>query len=173
MGINPVRQVRNVFKSIDRDIKKATASALNKTAKSALSHTLKEFKGKYNIKLKDLRSITTISKVDRSNFTITIKFEDKRFGLEKFQPTQRKKGIAATVKKGNRHVYKGSFFVNIKSNKTLVFKRETKSRLPIKRMVGMSPARILTTDESIDKMSDDFYAMYQTNFSRALEYYLK
>lgn len=171
---NVTNQVRQVFKSIEQDTNKATVAALNKSGKSALSNTLKEFRSIYNIKLQDLNKITSIEKATKTNQYVTVKFLDKSLGLEYFRSTQKKKGIAVSVKKGERKLYKSSFYINVNaSGAKIIAHRLTKNRLPIERLFGANPARILTTEESLEEMTTKFFKIFEKNFNYALNYYLK
>lgn len=167
-------QVKKVFKSIENDLAKARVQAMNKSAVSALSHTLKEFRQSYNVKLKDLKKITSIEKAERNKERIVVKFLDKSLGLEYFSPSKgkNKRGISATVKRGHRKLYKSTFYVKVNSRgHNTIFKRSGKARLPIERMFGANPTRIITTDKSVEKMTDDFYKIFEKNFDRLFNHY--
>ncbi|MEE9432213.1 MAG: hypothetical protein V3V16_14280 [Melioribacteraceae bacterium] len=172
------KEVSKVFKSIQRDIDKATVYALNESAKSALVHTIDKLRETYNVKKAGINKLVKIRKATFKKQEVVLSFQDKFMGLQYFSARQTKKGITYGVKHGKRDLLESAFFVRKDSNtkkKVLrgVFKRKGKERLPIKKIyTGVNPGKVLTTDQSLDRMTIDFFKIYEERFYSKLEYFL-
>lgn len=173
MAHNPLAQVKRIFEEVKRDTDKATAVALNKSAKTALSKTLSDFRKVYNVKLKDLKNHVELIRATERKQIVRLRFTSQGLGLEYFPNKLKQKGLEFSVKKGTPKVYEGSFFVkvNIAGHK-IVMHRTSEKSYPVERMFGGDPSRVMTTEESVDKIATVLYGMFEKNFDNAFNFYL-
>jgi len=137
--------VRDNIKSVSKNLNflarkqlpKATSMALNKTATSLRGFTVREGKkamGASDIKSKEVRAKTFILKANIRKLFAVLILRGGKYPLERFRAKQTTAGVTASAYGINR-LYKSTFIQNVKGKRN-VFKRTSKTRLPIKQLWG-------------------------------------
>ena len=120
-----------------KQLPKATSMALNKTATSLRGFTVREGKkamGASNIKSKEVRAKTFILKANIRKLFAVLILRGGKYPRERFRAKQTSIGVTASAYGVNK-VYKSSFIQTVRGKKN-VFKRSSKTRLPIKQLWG-------------------------------------
>ena len=120
-----------------KQLPKATSMALNKTATSLRGFTVREGKkamGASNIKSKEVRAKTFILKANIRKLFAVLILRGGKYPLERFRAKQTSIGFTASAYGVNK-VYKSSLIQTVRGKKN-VFKRSSKTRLPIKQLWG-------------------------------------
>lgn len=145
MQINIESDVRRVMRDLDAMerlvMPKALNRSMNRIGQSADTIIRRGVAKEAGITQKALKKRGYFSRI-KSNLrtlTFTIKVRWGAIPLKDFNPRQTKKGVTAKAW-GKRKVYDGAFIVDKLGRH--VFVRETKKRLPIKKLYGPIPARL-------------------------------
>jgi hypothetical protein len=183
--------------SFKNDIEKATASAINKAAKTALSRTEAFIMQTYNIKKKDLNEVVKMIKANPNKLIANVLVKEKGIGLYKFSPRQTQKGVTAAVKKGERKLYasdnKASFIQTMpRSGHKGVFVRTSKKKkfwqgyqtkkkgyvfrkyekATIREFFGISTMQIFNSEITKEKLQEIFAERFKIELDRELNYRL-
>lgn len=139
-------------------IRKAIATALNRTATSAFTAGSKKIRERYNIKAKDIRASSYLAKATSGNTEATLSITGGPIPFKYFGAKQVAKGVTVRILKGRRrslikHAFIGGYTrerTNAKGKGKYkmrkvsdfgggnVFMRKGKARLPLIRMAATS-----------------------------------
>ncbi len=164
--------------SLKNNLEKATTSAINKAAKTALSRTESFIMETYSIRKKDLNEVVKLIKANVNRNYANVIVKEKAIGLYKFRPRQTQKGVTASVKRGERKLYRskdskrGSFIATMKSGHEGVYIRKGKEKLPIKELFGPSAIQLFSSDRALDKIQEIFIERFEIELNRELNYWL-
>ena len=158
------REVEKVFSGIRRDIRKAEVSATNKAAVSGVAKTVQHIRSDYNIKSSEMKKDLKHYKASLQNIIYKIRIKHKAKALSKFRARQNKKGVAASIKKGKRKTYLGTFMATMRSGHIGVYKRKGKQRLPIKELYGPSTMELFSSEESKKVLEKSFFEAFKKRF---------
>lgn len=153
--------VRDNFKSVEKNLgflakkqlPRARVTAINRTANGVRTEAVKfakEYIGKSDIKVKELRSKTHIYRASaKYRQYAVITFRRAIFPLKRFKPKQTPKGIVASAF-GQTKLYRGTFFATVgKGEHKGIFKRMSKARLPIKELWGSDFQKIIFKNKKV------------------------
>ena len=177
---NIYRELKRAMNETKNDLIKAEVAATNRAAKTALSKTIKFVREKYNIKLKDIKPYTTISKATKNRISAQIRISEKGIPLEFYGA--RIKG----ARKGKRSmrgnvVYKEQRGKEVKLDKAFiarankpgqlnaVFMRKGKERLPIRELFGKSAFQLFKSQKALDEMERIFYERFKIEMDYAVK----
>lgn len=125
--------------------------SLNRAAENARTNASRKARETYEIKASTVRDTIKLIRANKSNLRAIVRSVGYRMGLIKFKvspknprPQNPPKVLKAAVKKTGLKEVMGAFVANINGNK--VFKRTTKSRLPIEQLFGPAVPQILGTE---------------------------
>lgn len=163
---------KKAFRDIIRATVNAEIATVNRAAKSAFSQTSKFIRATYNIKKSDLDKNAKISKATKSNPHLTLTIYCKAISLYKFRGGKAKKGARATIRKGSRKEYKGTFVAPMPNGHTGIFKRVSKERLPIKELYGPSGMQLFGSDESFAYIRKVYRIEFEKQIQANLKYYI-
>ena len=164
------KKLSSTLKDIQRDVEKARLTALNRSAKTAFSRTLRSIREDYAIKASVLKEYFKYVRASKRSPVVHIYAYEKPIGLIKFNAKPMKKGVKATVKKGNRKLYPGTFIRTMKSGHTGVFKREGKARLKIKELYGLDPGKLFADKQAQTMLQKVFLERFDIELSSASKY---
>lgn len=163
-------------------IKKATVSALNKTATSVKSISVKTIAKETGIKAKKFKRSIVISKANRHNLSAAIIAKKQRaFNLIEFvskaktntKAFKKKAGVTAKAW-GKKKEYKGTFIGTGKSSgKFLVYARTTNKANPIKAIHGPHIPTAFAQKTITDTMKAKVKERFSIEMDRALIFYGK
>ncbi len=182
----------------EKQLKKATVSALNKTITSVRTFIVREVNKEYNVAQKDIRKELKLSKANYSRMEARVMGEGSPgIKLYKFSPTPKaapstrrlksgayspKGGIKVMIHRGSRKIVKGAFIARMSSGHVGVFRRKESgigdwwnafSGGGIEELYGPSPLRIIDTDYYVDRMDDFTQETMDKNMAHEAEFYMK
>lgn len=168
--MSAMHDVKKVFKEIRTEMRDTVSKPLNKAARDAVKNAVKEVTKDFNITQKELRKRISIKNATTRNPVVEVTLSRKPIALAKFGAKQLKKGVKASVKKGNRKLYEKTFLAKMKSGHIGVFKRKGKEKLPIKEYFGLSSggSELITSEVGMENLRKAFYKSYDKYFKEAL-----
>ena len=141
---NMSRKTPSVFsRSMNRAIQNMRTSANKKTRET------------YHLKASQINETMRVRKSSASRLYAEVKSSGKLIGLEKFSMSPRspsskgKSKIRVAVKRGPKKSIERSFIRGFESGKNIVMQRETKKRLPIRRLVGPSIPQVMNNEAAV------------------------
>jgi hypothetical protein len=152
----------------------ALSRAINRAAANAKTNASKKAREQYNIKAKDITSTFKITNANKSSLRAIVKSSGERIPLIKFKispskPNPRKlpKVLRVEVKKGGLKNLVGAFVANVNGNK--VFKRLSKSRLPIQQLYGPAVPQMLGTDNVREFIENEASKVYDQRLDHEIQ----
>ena len=149
------KKIKEVEKQLgEYKIKAPTAlsRALNRAAANAKTNAVKKVREKYSVKAADVRKTINVINANKNTLAARVKSEGTRIPLIKFNvkpstPRTKKppKVLKVQVKKDGLKDLVGGFVANINGDK--VFKRTSKTRLPIEQLFGPAVPQMLGTKD--------------------------
>ncbi len=134
MKINTnIKKFHKKFKRFEKEIDKATISALNKTNTTMFTRTKRELSKIVGLKQKDVSQFMRKKKASMFDFLSSIFVRGKALNIHRFSAKQMKKGVKAKPW-GKPHLFRGTFIMN---NRTVMV-RETARSKPIRPVFGPS-----------------------------------
>ena len=149
-------KIVEALQNTPKEIRPAIAHAVNKTLDSTVTQVKKEVAAEYTVKQKDISKAITRKRASVSNLTGAAIAEGGQVALYKFKhtpneppPRQRyKQPVKSQVKKnGSKKVVKhngNKAFIQTTHGNNMIFAREGKSRLPIKKLFAISVPQMIT-----------------------------
>lgn len=158
-----IREIERRLGEMANRTPNAISNALNRALTNVKSNINKEIRKEYIIKARDIRETLKDQRATRSTLSASVRSIGRPIPLDRFrvspktvQPT-RKKPIKIAVKKDGLKESLGAFVADINGIK--VFKRQTKRRLPIKRLFGPSVPQMINV-ETAKKIENEGRAMF-------------
>lgn len=152
----PLKKVAEALSDFPNEIAPAIASAVNKTMTSAVTQIKKEVTKEYTIKQKDVTKAIKTTRANVKNLTAVSIAEGGQVALYKFKHTPMKpppkqiykQPVRVQVKKGGGRklaAHNGNKgFVQSVNGANMIFARETKERLPIKKLFALSVPQMIS-----------------------------
>jgi len=125
------------------DLRRAAATALNRTADGARSVAVKDIASDLGVRQKSVRDAVGLNRAIPSRLEARIVARGKRIPLSDFAAAQTKKGVTYRMR-GLRKLLPNAFIARMKSGHRGVFKRRGKERLSIDERFGPSIPLIFT-----------------------------
>lgn len=132
-------EVYDLLEAYPERINVATQRAINRSLKGINTDGSKSITSRYNVKKKDISLGVKINKYTKSTLKGSVDFGGRPIELHKFKtfPSKYSKrkpaiGIGVEIRKGKKTLFRSSFM----NRAGIIFKRETKARLPIKKLYG-------------------------------------
>lgn len=167
--------IKEAMKSLSKAqyqvIPKAVSSALNKTARTVMKEVRRDVAKDTGLKQKEVAERMTLVKSSKFTQSVTIRMEGRWFNLIRFNARQTKKGVKAKAW-GKPKLYRGAFIGKGRNNNRLVFARTSKKRLPIKALVGPSPAVEFNKRIQGDEFRRRVIGRFEKVFNQELNYRL-
>lgn len=149
------RSIKGAFRKVRGAMLKAEQMAMNKTVTATRGKVADYIRKVYNIKKKDLTKISRVKKMGRKEHSVKILFDEKPIALSKFGGKWRGRkssGATASIKKGQRKTYAGTFMATMKSGHVGIYKRageKTKSgKEKLKQYWGASGGQLFYSSKS-------------------------
>ena len=146
-GFNALRNLATDFRV---DLAKETAIATKNTAKAHRREISKNVRQYVAMTNKAVLRAVTVEPGNRANTASSIhiaKFE--RPSLKEFKARQTKKGVSYKIRKGGKRKLIRSAFIGKESLNGHVYVRITKSRLPLRKLYGVSVAAVFGQNDLI------------------------
>lgn len=164
-----VREVEQKLGQFANRAPNAISSALNRTVTNIASNITKEVRARYHIKAGDVNSSIKKTKSTKSSLSAEVRSRGTTIPLDKFKVSpktvnpKRKSQLKIAVKKDGIKQVLGAFIANLNGIKA--FKREGKSRLPIKRLFGPSIPQMAGEHEIVEKVNENGWTTYHTRLN--------
>lgn len=160
-----IRQVQQELSGIETKAPNAIANALNRTMSNLAANISREVRSEYAIKAGDIKETLEKKRANRNDLSAHVKSKGGVIGLDHFkvlpktvQP-KRKKPIKIGVKKGSTKDLPGSFVAD--KNGLKVFIRNTRKRLPIRRLYGPSVPQMLKNEGVQESLNEKARVMFE------------
>lgn len=148
-----IREIENRLGALFLKAPSVISRAINRAAQNAKTNASKKAREEYLVKAKDISETIKIKKATRSSLGAEVKSIGYRTPLIKFKvspaqprPKNPPKALKAAVKKeGGLKSVLGAFVADINGNK--VFRRKSKSRLPIGQLFGPAVPQMLGNND--------------------------
>lgn len=162
---NIYSELKRHFDETKKEMIKVETAALNRAARTALSRTIRFIRQKYNIKLKDIKPYTTMSKATKNRLSVQIRVSHRSIPLIDFGARvnrtrgKRKGGVYAAEKRGKKKLYPRAFIsrANKPGQLNAVFKRKGKERLPIQELFGPSAMQLFSSEKAEKELERIFF----------------
>lgn len=160
-----IRSVQAQLSGIEHKAPNVIANALNRTMSNLAANINREVRAKYNIKTSDIKGSLEKKRANKNNLSASIKSKSGVIGLDHFKVSplkvqpKRKKPIKTAVKKGATKSLPGGFVQDVNGLK--VFVRNTKKRLPIRRLYGPSIPQMIENENIRDELDLKASAMFK------------
>jgi len=158
-----------------KTINQAVNRTANEEGRRFTTYTAKQIRKEYNIKSSMIKSKGKATKATGDNNTFTLNISSPRLDLSLFLTSvttkkiiikgrkkkymAKRKIVKVKVKRGKAKVVKGAFVVDDK-----LFKRTTKSRLPIKKLSTISVTEMFRKD-----IVDEAFKVVEKHYPKTLE----
>ncbi len=135
----------------DRDMKRAVAAALNRTAQGAQAEAVRKIRETYNVQARELRRGFTIKRAYAGKLVAVVHASGKNLNVIGFGARQTAKGVSFAIKAGERKTITGAFITTINGYQA-AWMRQKKAdgklygRLPIKAVTTVSVPGMFSND---------------------------
>lgn len=178
------RSIKGAFHKVRNHVLKAEQMAMNKTVVSTRGKVIDFIRKVYNLKKKDLTSVSRIVKMGRKDTSVKILFSEKPIGLVKFggkwrasvgrgKNRTRSSGATAEVKKGQRKTFDGTFIATMRSGHKGIWKRKAGTKTSggkekLKQYWGASGGQLFNSSKARKFMSAYFFRELQKQVNVAI-----
>ena len=132
-------EARDLLNAFPERIKVAASRAVNRALAGINTDSSAIIRQRYNVKKRDISIGVRSFKATKSRLQGRIDFGGKPIALEKFNPSPKRytknkprQGISAQIRRGKKTLFRSSFM----SRAGVIYVREDKDRLPIKKLYG-------------------------------------
>ena len=139
------------LKSADEAIAKAITDAIRDASLETKAMAISELTSEIGGNADEVRARVKSEKVTRFRARGTVFISGKRIPLSRFKRTQTAEGVKVRVGARSR-VYKSAFGPNIPRLGGNVFRRQTKNRLPIRKVPGVSLTKIAKSTGLVERL---------------------
>lgn len=136
----------------DRDMKRAVAVALNRTAAGVQVEASRKIRETYNVSARELRRAFSVKKAWAGNLVATVRASGKSLNVIGFGARKTKKGVSFAIKKGGRKRIDGAFIATINGYEGIWMRKKQGDgklypRLPIKAVTTVSVPGMFSTKD--------------------------
>lgn len=156
----------------DQIINRAISSTINKVATQTRTAISKEVRTVYNVKAKAVKDATTLRRARVGDNEAFVFGTGKRIPLRDFGARQTRIGVTVKVKKAGGRKRLPSAFV-VQSIGGNVFLRETRRRLPIRKLVGPAIPQMITSPDVIQRILDNAETISPRIFESELQFRIR
>jgi hypothetical protein len=152
-------QILKQFGSIGGKVPLALSRALNRSAQTARSESVRQVRDQYTAKAKTVRDTIRITKANPNQLQAKITSIGSPLRLYNFKVSPKKPSpkrttpINVEVKKGSSKSLPGAFVANVKNGNTGVFSRVSSARLPIKQLYGPAVPIMMNNDDVVNAVT--------------------
>lgn len=158
-----------------KDVNKLLVTAVNDTAKQVRTRMSTKIRDHVNIKKKDVDQHIKFAKAEAVPATVIKLSETARFPLKYFGAKANSRGVTYRIKKGSGRQFVPGAFGPPGGKRTgiarlgfHVYRREDKSRLPIRKLFGPSPYGVFKENNLLGSTVDEGNLLLQRNIDRRL-----
>lgn len=132
-------EARDLLNAFPERVSLAASRSIDRALAGINTDGAKIIRQRYNVKKRDISIGVRIFKATKSRLQGRIDFGGKPIGLEKFNPNPKrftknkpKHGISTQIRRGKKTLFRSSFM----SRAGVIYVRQGKERLPIKKLYG-------------------------------------
>lgn len=123
---------------------RAAARAINRTAQTIMSQSIREIAKRMGVRQKDVRDVTRLNRATPSRLFAVITFRGRPLNLIRFKARQTKRGVSATPW-GKRRVFPMTFIATVRGREGVFVRQKVGGRrvgrLPIRGVTGPGVAK--------------------------------
>lgn len=123
---------------------KAAARALNRTAVTIRAEASREIRKVYNLKAAELRDELRLTRATARSLRAVVSAKGRRLTLMRFNAKQNARGVAVTIKRGQRETIKSAFIRPGTGGNPVVFARGVYTRSKFPEFVPGKPRKPIT-----------------------------
>jgi hypothetical protein len=172
-----IKEVEERLGSFRNKAPLAISWALNRAADNVKTNAAKKAREEYEIKAKDIKDTLRIIKANKNSLSAEVRSKGARIPLIKFKvrpneprPSNPPKILRVAVKKTGLKGLVGAFVADINGNK--VFKRKTRSRLPIEQLFGPAVPQMLGNPEVKKYIENEAMKVYYKRLDHEIDHIL-
>ncbi len=174
IDVSKIKEVEQALGEYKSKTPTALSRAINRAAANAKTNASKKAREQYNIKAKDVNATINITKASKSSLGAVVKSVGERIPLIKFKVSpsnarskNKPKVLKVSVKKGGLKELVGAFVADVNGNK--VFKRTSKSRLPIQQLYGPAVPQMLGTDNAREYIENEYTKVFDQRLDHEIQ----
>lgn len=160
------------FKKIEQAHEKAAIRALNRTAASVRTASVRAMARDLGVPQKPVRDATTIRRAAPGRNFAEVVAKGKRIPLRDFKARQTRKGVSYRIGQARKLIL-GGFIARMASGHVGVFTRAGRERLPIQEKFGPSIPRVFSRRRIYAAMRTVMKDKLPKEFKSALAFYLR
>lgn len=127
-----LRQALDQYRTISEGLReKAITRALNRVGDQAATLASRRIAEEYSFKVREVKATIKVRRAARGRLEVTISSRGRRTPLIQLSARQTSTGVSVRIKR-TRHVITGAFIARMRSGHEGAYKREGKTRLPIR-----------------------------------------
>lgn len=150
---------------------KALVRALNRTATTIRAEAAREIRAEYNLTVGEIKGQMRIENASTAQLRSRVIVSGRPLSLSDFNPRQNAKGVAVTIKRGQRKTISHAFLLN-RPGGSPVMVRVGKARLPIKKLFTLSLPSAFTNDKVMAALKRVAAKRFPEAFAQEARYYL-
>jgi len=131
------REAERLLKTLGPAAKRATARAINKTARAVKAESAREIQQKRNLRISRIKRQLGLSRARSTRLIATITASGRPISIREFRANQTRKGVTVKIGKSSPRIalrkYGNKSFRNLGFAKGSVFVRTGSKRLPIEK----------------------------------------
>jgi Prophage minor tail protein Z (GPZ) len=151
-------------------LQRATAQALNDTAKNAQVQAVKETAPKLGLPSRDVKAATKIATATTGHLQSAVIATGRPLPLIRFKPKGGTRRTPVTVKiAGKTDTFSHAFKAKLKSGYEGIWERKGRTRGPIKQLYGPSVPGIMARDDVSRVVAATIERQFQANLKRQMD----
>lgn len=170
-----IERVETLLAGIPKGAERAFSNSINRGLSRVKTGAMKRVKEVYAVQSTALTAATTtrISKASTGNLAGYVSFSGFKLPLYKFNVTPKNpatgKMVTASVMKGGGTAFEDAFVAEMKSGHIGVFERNSKSRLPVEEIMGLSPAQMVGNTAIIAELEEEAQKMVDERLAHEID----
>lgn len=167
------RELRRAMKkAAERDVARATVTAINRTARQTKTEASRELRKHLNVKASSVNTRIKIERANKNTMAATVTFRaDPPFSISSFKPQQRSYGVGVKIyKSGGVTRLPGYFGPQIGKLKGGVYQRQGRRPYPIEIRPAVSMIKELEKRGIVKLVTSKVSEKFQKNLLQRLEY---
>lgn len=155
-----VNRVEGILQGVPKGAERALSNAINRGLSRIKTTAKKRVKEVYTVDSRALSAASniTIRRASTNDLAGFVSFAGRKIPLYKFKVTPKtagtKKRVQASVMKGGGATFESAFIADMR-NGTGVFERETKKRLPVHELMGLSAAQMVGNQKVLEGIGEE------------------
>lgn len=156
LKVKGIDGLQNMFKDFHQINPRAISLAMNETARTATTASLKKVRKNWNIKAGDLKRYVSAKPANVNNAKYVFKFHSRAINLQEFEGVdENPKGVRYKIQK--KRAWMPDAFIKGTGRNKFVLKRTTKDRYPLRPHFSITPSTMFLKEKGEDEFVNVFY----------------